>query len=375
MKYDFFVLQSATGAGLALGHFLAVHPELYVPHRDLTDKAFEQGVEAVLASSDLIPAGRPWPKQLGLMLHSNVQLRDDLPARVAALMQDGARLVQLVRDPAEVLVATHRRLLLASATDELCRKLGRPGVQGAPRHVPNLARIYEARAERLHYHHQGARFAARICARFDRWIVLDSAELWPDRVDATLRLLFERLGVRPGVSSALFRKDFQGVTTKLLHFSLQAVSVAGVPLAVRLERTRDIPWSPGRFTRELAQVDDVSRRLSFPFPSGPVSLVTSDDQWARLPESTRQGLKGGLAMQRHLETVLLPQWIEQVEQIHAEVVRRWRRELPASLRARMRRELDADLSRLFELRPELERRWDWGSAQPPTVAHQHAMSA
>ena len=353
---DFFVLQNVTGAGFALYHYLAAHPQLHLPHRDDCDRLLLDGEErAYLSDPENMPAD-PRVEKTGFMVHCKVHLREDMPGRIAAVSGPRPHLLQLVRDPRAVVVASHRRHILANVTDRMARKLGRPGVVGAQDEHPTHERLARAVLPRMRFFAEAQRYRETLGGE---WTVIDALDLWPENVDASMRDLYAHLDVDPEFSSPLFHKDFHGQATKMLHFSQQEIRIPDHTLLVRFELTRDLPHAPGGFARELARVDGVAARLSMPFPDTPVSLAMTDTQYRRLAPALQHLLVRERRLQEQVERVLLPAWIEQVEAIHHEVMALWQREIDPEVERMLHRELDADFERLFRHRPSLEERWGW----------------
>lgn len=363
LPMDFFVLQNVTGAGFALYHFLDAHPEIFMPHRDDSDRALIDETESAFLARLAEQRDKfAHARRIGLITHARQHLREDMPGRVAAFTRRDGRLIQLVRDPREVLVATHRRIVLANVTSKVCEELGRPGVVGALDHHPTHADFYATHLPRMRFFAEGQRYAQH----FGAWTILDAHDLWPENAAATMRSLFTSLEVDPSFESSIFQKDFHGEATKMLHFSQQVIGALGLDLLVRIERTCDVPYTHCGFHREIARVDDVSARLTQAFPAGPVSLVMTDHQFKSLPVRIQNVLGHERCLQPLFENEIVPAWIEQVNRIHAEVHAVWEREISPALLAQMHEDLDADYERFFARRPDLEEKWGWfsGVRQP-----------
>jgi len=356
-RYDFFVLQSSTAGGYALNQFLRAHPQVHLPERELVDGLFEQGRPEALCTRSanplLIP---PWRHacRLGFLLHARVQLEPQVPEQVASLCRGGAVMFQLVRNPIDVITASHKRYIQINIFRETARQLGLKGYElDVPIRTPE--EVYEWLKPRLFYYAQGQRFART----FDRVELIDAMDLRPQRVDRTMRHLYGILGVDEGFRSELFYKDFHGFLQRMFEFSRMEMNAYGCKLPVRLDLSGNAAYVADDFTQVLDAARCQVRPLGGEEREIEVVLLTRRSIWEALPVKLRAHLTDSGMARRFLEEELLPGWCKLLEVVRDFIESHWVRELPRPLEERIRDELDEDCRQLFRLRPDLRDLWGW----------------
>jgi hypothetical protein len=357
-QYDFFILQSSTAAGHALNEFLRAHPAINMPDRELVDRAFESQQDEILISPEYFPG---WPNeyQHGFLLHARVQLEENIPQRVAKLCKNRLFL-QLVRDPIDVITASHKRYIQMNVFKDVAAQLKLPGYrENVPIRSPE--EVYDWLKPRLFYHAQGQRFAAD----FDHYQLVDGSEMWPNKVDATMRQLYKLLDVDAQFCTPFFKRDFHGLLQRALEFSVTDLELYGYRLPLKLD-IHD-PDKAGLLGRSY-HVEIAHCRHSLPVlgkedKEVTLALITTQAQWLGLPVKLRQYLLRENILQQALEEEILPTWKTVYHYIKQSIEHQWVRDLPPALIQRMQSELSADYDKLFKQRPELETLWtSWQSA-------------
>lgn len=341
MRYDLFILESASTPGRPLTRGLRQHPGLFIAARSDCEDNLAGGCE-----EEMLRDPRTCREGLvnGLILASALHLRTGVPERVAELCRDDALFVQVVRDPVEEVLLHHRQARLRAV---LTRRRGEEE-PAAP-----AAEIYVRLRPRLRYFHQGERFARH----FRQWKIVDAAELAPGRRDATLRRLASSLQLDPDRLPALPPLVNLELLEPLLLASERRVEVEGVPLTLRLDFSDPSGGISQPDLREVARVPSVANRVGFPVPDRAMALVVREREWARLPIGFRSALEQSSHFQELLEGDFLPAWIAEAEPVLAELLPTLPKQLDAQLEARIRRELVEEQQGLFGHRPDLANRW------------------
>lgn len=345
MRYDLFLLQSASTPGGPLTRGLRQHPGLFLASRSDCEEKLAGGCE-----EEMLRDPRSYREGLvnGLVLGSSLHLRSDLPRRVAELCRDDALFVQVVRDPVEEVLLHLRQARLRAL---LSRH------RGAEEPAPPAAEIYVRLRPRLRYFHQGGRYARH----FRQWKIVDAAELLAGRRDATLRRLFSSLQLDPDRIPALPPLENVELLEPLLLASERRVEVEGLPLSLRLDFSDPNAGIGRPQLREVAHAPGIAKRVSFPAPDRAVALVVRERDWARLPMALRSALEQTSHFQELLEHDFLPRWIAEAEAVLAELAPGLPGQLEPQLSARVRRELGEEQQGLFGHRPDLANRWGQGS--------------
>ncbi len=351
-KYDFFILQSSTAAGHALNEFLRAHPAINMPDRELVDRAFQCQQDDILLAPQYFPA---WPNDYrhGFLLHARIQLDDNIPERVDQYCKNQLFL-QLVRDPVDVITASHKRYIQMNVFRQVAEQLNLSGYrENVPMRTPE--EVYEWLKPRLFYYQQGQRFAGK----FKDYHLIDGCELWPDKVDTTMQYLYELIGVNNDFRSPLFKKDFHGLLQRAMEFSGTTLDIYGYSLPVRLDI--EDPAEQGTLSLsdniEIAHTRQTLPILGSQDKEVSLVLVTSQAHWLSLPLKLRKYLHAEHILQQALEEEIVPTWLTVYDYIKQFIEQRWGRELPNTLVQRMKSELNEDYEQLFRLRPELETLW------------------
>jgi hypothetical protein len=351
-KYDFFILQSSTAAGHALNEFLRAHPAIYMPDRELVDLAFQSQQDNLLIAPQYFPT---WPNdyRYGFLLHARVQLEDSIPDRVDQFCKNQLFL-QLVRDPIDVITASHKRYIQMNVFKEVAQQLNLPGYNtNVPIRTPE--EVYEWLKPRLFYYQQGQRFATR----FRDYHLIDGSEIWPDKVDATMQYLYELLGVDNQFRSPLFKKDFHGLLQRAFEFSSTSLEIYGykLPIQLALHNPAQQDMLSLSHNIEIAQSHQTLPILGKQDNEVTLALVTSQVHWLGLSPKLREYLIREDILQQALEEEIIPTWRTVYDYIRQYIEALWVQELPATLVQRMKSELSEDYEKLFRLRPELESMW------------------
>jgi hypothetical protein len=318
------------------------------------DHAFETGRESFLGQPQSGYQQPTWSDQYlyGCLLHSRVQLEDSVPIRLAALMRPGARMLQLIRDPVAVMVASHKRYLQINILQDVARELGMSASDsGVPIRTPE--QTYEWIKPRFFYGREGQRFASY----FEDWKAIDAQSLLPLRVDAAMANLYRYLGVDSEYRDPLFHKDFHGFLQRTLEFSGVYLEVYGHRLPVNLELARNEDTLDKRrwlvLARQTLPIRGLGRNEAEPTE---LLLVTSMQRWLELPVKLATYLTSvGLAeLVGAMEQHVIPRWLRVMTMAQEFIEQRWVRELPEQLLSRMKQELGDDLCRFCERHPEMQ---------------------
>lgn len=357
-KYDFFILQSSTAAGHALNEFLRAHPAIYMPDRELVDRAFQSQQDDMLLAPQHFPV---WPNQYqhGFLLHARVQLEATIPDRVRRYCKNKLFL-QLVRDPVDVITASHKRYIQMNVFKEVAQQLKLAGYrENVPLRSPE--EVYDWLKPRLFYYQQGQRFADS----FDDYQLIDGSEMWPDKVEATMQRLYGLIDVDTTYQSPLFKKDFHGLLQRALEFSATTLDIYGyqLPLRLAIHEPAESAMMSVTHNIEIAQSRQTLPILGKQDKDVDLALITSQVHWQGLPLKLRRHLIQENILQQALEEEIVPTWQTVYHYIRQSIEHRWVRELPNTLTQRMKSELSADYDKLFKLRPELEGMWtSWQAA-------------
>ena len=359
-KYDFFILQSSTAAGKALNEFLREHPEIHMPARHLVDLAFERHRDDLLIGPKCFPT---WPNsyKAGFLLHSRVQLEERIPHSVSRFCNDRL-FMQLVRNPLDVIKASHKRYIQINIFKQVANQLGVNGYQSdVPLRTPH--QVYEWLKPRLLYFEQGQRFAGN----FKHQHVIDGSELWPEKVEATMKTLYGLIGVDTSFNTPLFRKDFHGLFQRVLEFSGMNISLYGFALPIHLcvdggddQPAREELDPPPRLTLASRSEDFVV--LGGDKKTVKLSMVTAPSSWLSLPVKLRTFVSHNEDLNAILAEQVLPRWRGLYNAIREEIDKLRVDDLPDDLVKQMKHELGPDLDQLFRLRPQLEELWPTWSA-------------
>lgn len=341
MRYDLFILESASTPGRPLTRGLRQHPGLFIASRSDCEDNLAGGCE-----DEMLRDPRSYREGLvnGLILGSALHLRSGVPDRVAGLCRDDALFVQVVRDPVEEVLLHLRQ---ARLRELLSRR------RGGEEPAPPAAEIYVRLRPRLRYFHQGERYARH----FRQWKIVDAAELAPGRRDATLRRLASSLQLDPDRLPALPPLVNLELLEPLLIASERRVEVEGLPLNLRMDFSDPAGGISQPDLRELARVPSVANRVAFPVPDRALAIVVRERDWSRLPMGLRSALEQSSHFQELLEREFLPRWIGEVEPLLAELLPALPQQLDPQLAARIRRELLEEQRGLFGHRPDLANRW------------------
>jgi hypothetical protein len=188
MLPNLLVVGAMKSGTTSLHHYLSLHPEIFMsedkePTFFTVEKNWHRGVSWY---SSLFPTDKPVRGESSPD-YTKYPAIDGVPARIHSVVPD-ARLIYLLRDPVERIVSHY---IDAYSFGRVHKPINRELANFEDHHFVNCSRYCMQLEQYLEY------FEA------DRILVITSEELRADR-DATMRAVFEFLGVDPSFSSPAF---------------------------------------------------------------------------------------------------------------------------------------------------------------------------
>ncbi len=161
----------------------------------------------------------------------------------------------------------------------------------------------------------------------DHYQLIDGSEMWPDKVDATMKQLYQLLGVDNRFKTPLFKKDFHGLMQRALEFSVTSIDIYGYNLLLRLalHEPAETGLLSQSFNIEIAHCQHTLPVLGKNDKEVELALLTTQAQWLGLPVKLREYLLRENILQQALEEEILPTWGTVSHFIKQNIEQRWGR--------------------------------------------------
>lgn len=244
MLPNLLVVGAMKSGTTSLHHYLSLHPQIFMsedkePTFFTVEKNWHRGVSwyASLFPSDKPVRGESSPD------YTKYPAIDGVPERIQSLLPD-ARIVYLVREPVERIVSHY---IDAYSFGRVHKPIGRELANFEDHHFVNCSRYHMQLEQYLEYFET------------DRILVLTSEELRASR-DATMRAVFEFLGVDPSFSSSAFEEVHYTAEEKRRNARLGYVFLSIA------ERVRRSPLRPYLSPKLMAPIRTLNARTARPIP-------------------------------------------------------------------------------------------------------------
>ncbi len=320
---------------------------------DLTKDA-----EAVLALMPGNPGASmkawPWVQKTGLLVH-NPRPWVNRMEEVLPHVTTRDLLIQLVREPREHAAALFVHTVRTRASEIIVGNAPSPSTW--MNEISDPEKFFEQFGKIFRYQ----TLTADLSPQFRRHLVIDFQDLLPERVERTIPLLFEAVGIPhrgdPGPLKAIERS----VARTYMLYSKRTVDIYGYPLDLLINYAGAVdPYLTGFFDHDLARIDAAEviagRDLVLDFEPKPFAWQVNASRYFAIPRAVRERLERSGALREMFRTVL-QQWLDKSD--HAERTTRMivKRTDLARVSDRALELAGEDIDLFLKDRPELRAAW------------------
>lgn len=356
--YNFAILgRGRLGNGLLQTMFDGCE-NVFVPGFVFSDQA-----EGTAQLSSLVPgnpgsglAPWPWIARTGLLVHGPVwrdRLGEVLPAVTTREL-----LVQMVREPRAHITASYRHDVRTQVTTRLLYGQTPPDDANWLNRLADLDRFLGEQSHFCRYHALAAGFAAA----FRRHMVVDFADIMPDRIDTFIGTLFAAIGTQFTGGMAPLRRIDRTLPLHYMTHSQRRIDVYGVSLDVIIAYAGEPdPNRTHLFDHELARVEHEDavrgRSPAIELEAKPLALRTSASRYLSLPLRLRRRIEAENLFGRLFREQMLPEWLAKSELAERTAGMVIKRADLAYLERRILAVEAADLEMFLNHHPELRATW------------------
>lgn len=355
-EFAFCLLHVGHLGGNSLANYLNVHPGIAVIDQRPTDEKFNLADEAELAHPPYYPDYFQG-KRVGFHLHLTRRLfprHDDdgwpggpLAERIGALMGSGLA-IQCVRDPADHVVSFHNH----NVTEYFIERFKESGDHD-PYRIDDVDQFIEDFAVNYMRYWQ---IRERSVPPDAEWAVIDSSELVPEKVAATMGGLYGRLGVDADFQSPYFLEVWSRLAERYMAAIDMDLHIHDRVFQTRLAFEDNLNFMLGDYFT-LAKAPGIAGHFDFPFPERPVVLLILSHLWGALPRKNRLDLVASGMLQEQFEAKILPFWINAVQRIHRQSQPHLLDGLTEARRVRLKALIGEDTGRMKAHHPKLADLW------------------
>ena len=375
-KFDFlFVPGPSLGGQTSLRWYLNLHPQVYVPGQQETDRAIQNFSEDQLCGDMQMNFGSRSEVKTGLLQHAYVEGRDPSSAGVAerlASIVSNESFIQVVRNPFEAARSYFDHRVYAAITSRFDQlELGWPNyyplielppISRPPRFgSSDLAKIdwleldqyLEMAAKQCRFFKSGKSYNSQ----FANWLTLDLEDLYPKRIGPTISNIFKWIGVDPNYLHPTMKKTLGSLSNRLTSLTL-TMDICGMNVETRIAHEGLDMFRESALSRyiPIGRCDPQTSWGARGISLSPLILLVNTTQWKQVSPEDRKRLLGEQIPDQFLKK-FGSYWCALTEILEKIFSQYQMTEQPKEHKLRAWSILVDDVSKFKSMHPEYEHKW------------------